>query len=54
VTPDQPAAPTANQHAEPATLNPDRDTDMTATYIQVMVLEAVIIVGLWIFGRIFS
>jgi hypothetical protein len=32
----------------------ERDTPMTATYIQVLVLEAVIIVALWILGRIFS
>ena len=31
-----------------------RDANMTRTYIQVTVLEAVIIVGLLIFGRIFS
>jgi hypothetical protein len=31
-----------------------RDSTMTRTYVQVMVLEAVIIVGLWIFGRFFS
>jgi hypothetical protein len=31
-----------------------RDADMTSTYVQVMVLEAVIIVALWVFGRIFS
>ena len=47
-------ARTQNQHAEPGTLNPERDTPMTSTYVQVMVLEAVIIVGLWVFGRIFS
>jgi len=27
---------------------------MTSTYIQVLVLEAVIIVALWLFGRLFS
>ncbi len=32
----------------------ERDTPMTSTYIQVLVLEAVIVVALWIFGRMFS
>jgi len=31
-----------------------RDAKMTRTYLQVMVLEAAIIIGLLIFGRIFS
>jgi hypothetical protein len=31
----------------------ERDTRMTATYVQVMVLEAVIVVALWAFGRLF-
>jgi hypothetical protein len=35
-------------------LNDGRDSNMTRTYVQVVVLETVIIVGLWIFGRIFS
>jgi hypothetical protein len=37
-------------------LNPDteRDTPMTATFIRVLVLEAVILVLLWIFGHAFS
>ena len=32
----------------------ERDTPMTATYIKVLVLEAVIITALWFFGRMFS
>jgi len=32
----------------------DRDSPMTATYVQVLALEAVIIAALWIFGRMFS
>jgi hypothetical protein len=32
----------------------ERDTPMTGTYIMVLVLEAVIITALWIFGRAFS
>ena len=32
----------------------ERDTPMTATYIRVLVVEAVIIMMLWIFGRLFS
>jgi hypothetical protein len=33
---------------------PDRDTPMTATYVQVLALEALIIAALWIFGRMFA
>jgi hypothetical protein len=29
-------------------------TNMTRTYVQVMVIETAIIVGLWVFGRMFS
>ena len=36
------------------TRNPERDTDMTATYVKVMVLETAIVIGLWIFGKMFS
>jgi hypothetical protein len=32
----------------------ERDTKMTATYVGVLVLEAVIIAALWVFGRAFS
>jgi hypothetical protein len=41
---------------EPGTLTPEPrgDTPMTATYVQVLALEAVIIAALWIFGRMFS
>jgi hypothetical protein len=35
-------------------LNDGRDEKLTATYLRVIVLEAGIIAGLWIFGRIFS
>jgi len=35
-------------------LNDGRDSNMTTTYVQVVVLEMVIIIGLWIFGRILS
>jgi hypothetical protein len=45
---------TPNQNAEPGTLNPERDSRMTSTYVQVLVLEAVIIALLWVFGRMFS
>ena len=44
-------------NGEPRTPNverPDSDTPMTKTYVQVMVLEAVIIAALWIFGRMFA
>jgi hypothetical protein len=30
------------------------DTPMTATYLSVMILEAAILVVLWLFGRAFS
>jgi hypothetical protein len=33
---------------------PGSDTPMTATYVQVLVLEALIIAALWIFGRMFA
>ena len=41
---------------EPGTLNaePDRDTPMTATYVRVLVLEAAILLILWLFARAFS
>ena len=44
-------------NGEPRTPNverPDSDTPMTKTYIGVLVLEAVIITALWIFGRLFA
>jgi hypothetical protein len=31
----------------------EKDTPMTSTYVQVLVLEAVIIAALWWFGRLF-
>lgn len=45
-----------NSNREPGTLNPelDQDTPMTSTYIQVLVLEALIIAALWVFGRAFA
>jgi hypothetical protein len=45
-----------NPNPEPRTLNPelDHDTPMTSTYIQVLVLEALIIAALWVFGRAFA
>jgi hypothetical protein len=33
---------------------PESDTPMTGTYIKVLILEAVIITALWIFGQVFS
>jgi hypothetical protein len=32
----------------------ERDTAMTSIYVQVIVLEAAIIVALWVFGRMFA
>jgi hypothetical protein len=33
---------------------PNADTDMTSTYVRVVVLEAVILTALWLLGRVFS
>jgi hypothetical protein len=30
------------------------DTPMTATYVRVLIVEAAIILALWLFGRMFS
>jgi hypothetical protein len=30
------------------------DTPMTATYVRVLIVEAALIVALWLFGRMFS
>lgn len=38
----------------PATSPPERDTNMTKTYMQVVIVEAVIILALWLLGRAFS
>jgi hypothetical protein len=34
--------------------SPDGDTDMTGTYVGVVILEAVIVVAFWLLGRAFS
>jgi hypothetical protein len=41
---------------DPGALNSavEEDTPMTATYIQVLALEALIIAALWVFGRMFA
>jgi hypothetical protein len=43
---------------EPGTRNPETggesDTPMTAIYVRVLVLEAAILVVLWLFARAFS
>ena len=41
----------ANTRVDDAT---ERDTPMTATYVRVLIVEAVIVVALWIFGSLFS
>jgi hypothetical protein len=33
---------------------PESDTAMTATYVQVLILETAILIALWFFGRAFS
>jgi hypothetical protein len=38
----------------PGDLPTERDTDKTRTYVQVIAVEAVVIVALWLFGRMFS
>ena len=43
--------PTPTPEAGPP---PESDTEMTATYVRVVALEAVILVALWYFGRAFS
>jgi hypothetical protein len=53
VTPDK-GTPSEVQPTGFRALNDGRDSSMTRTYVQVMVLEAVIIAGLWIFGQVFS
>jgi hypothetical protein len=43
--------------AEPANVpvhDPDGDTDMTSTYIKIVVLEILIIAALWLLGRAFA
>jgi hypothetical protein len=35
-------------------VNTERDSDLTRTYVQVLVVQAAIVAGLWILGRIFS
>jgi hypothetical protein len=35
-------------------LTSDHDSDLTPTYIRVLVLEAVIVAALWVFGRMYS
>ena len=32
----------------------ERDTDMTRTYVRVVLLEAAILIALWLLGRAFS
>ncbi len=32
----------------------DQDTPLTGTYVRVIVLEAAIILALWLFGRMFT
>ena len=39
---------------QPSSSPPERDTDMTKTYVQVVIVEAVIILALWLLGRAFS
>jgi hypothetical protein len=37
-----------------ASTTDSEDTPMTATYIKVVVVEAIILIALWVFGRLFS
>jgi hypothetical protein len=36
------------------TTTDSHDNPMTATYVKVVLLEAAIVVALWVFGRVFS
>jgi hypothetical protein len=38
----------------PTTGTDSGETPMTATYVSVMIIEALILVALWLFGRAFS
>jgi hypothetical protein len=38
----------------PGDLPTERDTNMARTYVQVMVVEAAVVIALWLFGRMFS
>ena len=49
-----PGTPTPAAEGAAASAEPERDTRMTSTYVQVLVLEAIIVFALWIFGRLFS
>ena len=40
--------------AAPGATDPERDTNMTSTYVKVLLLETAIIIVLWVFGRLFS
>jgi hypothetical protein len=35
-------------------MTPESDTKMTAVYAGAIAVEAAIIIGLWVFGRMFS
>jgi len=39
---------------QPSSSPPERDTDMTKAYVQVVIVEALIIALLWMLGRAFS
>jgi hypothetical protein len=39
---------------EPGAPDPERDTKMTGVYLGAIAVEAAIILGLWVFGRMFS
>ena len=44
---DRGSAAAAERHLE-------RDTPMTGIYVRVLILEVVIVIALWFFGRMFS
>ena len=45
---------TVTASPEPGPADHERDTRMTAVYVRVVFVEAVILVALWYFGRAFS
>ena len=51
-----PAPGSLHEHEAPSTRHqaPESDTLMTATYVKVLIVEAVILGALWFFGRMFS
>ena len=56
MTPNNGGSPAASDGAQAREAGPhiERDTPMTGIYVGVLIVEAVIIIALWFFGRSFS